>query len=53
MGRIDGRIFAAPPIVVWENVAPGTYVFQVSGPTGARSYSLTVSEGQTSRLDLK
>jgi protocatechuate 3,4-dioxygenase beta subunit len=53
IGRIDGRVFAAPPLVVWENVAPGTYTFSVTGATGAKSYALTVAEGQTSRLDLK
>jgi hypothetical protein len=52
-GRIDGRLFAAPPLVVWENIAPGGYTFTVTGPTGAKAYALTVAEGQTSRLDLK
>lgn len=49
-GRIDGRFFAGPPLLVWENVAPGSYTLTLAS---GKTYALTVSEGQTSRLDLK
>ena len=53
MNRIDGLLFTAPPVVVWENVAPGSYTFVAGGATGVKSYPLTVTEGQTSRLELR
>ncbi|MEO8191282.1 MAG: carboxypeptidase regulatory-like domain-containing protein [Acidobacteriota bacterium] len=48
--RLDGRVTAMPPASTWEHLAPGSYTLQMSG---GGVYPFTISEGQTTRLDLK
>jgi hypothetical protein len=51
--RTDGRVNAAPPLTVWENVAPGTYQLLVTTPTGEKSYPFTVTEGRTTAVEVR
>lgn len=51
--RLDGRVTAVPPASTWEHLAPGSYTLQSTGAGGPAVSSFTVSEGQTTRLDLK
>lgn len=53
MARINGAINVVAPVGNWNHVTPGSYSLVVLGPSGQQSYSFTVAEGQTTRLDLK
>jgi 5-hydroxyisourate hydrolase-like protein (transthyretin family) len=51
--RLDGRLTIAPPLSVWDHVTPGSYRLIVDGPEGNTEHSLTVREGETTRLELE
>jgi len=51
--RLDGRLTIAPPLTVWEHVTPGAYRLIVEGTDGSAEYSVTVREGETTRLELE
>ncbi|MGE5277312.1 MAG: carboxypeptidase regulatory-like domain-containing protein, partial [Acidobacteriota bacterium] len=51
-GRLDGRVAIAPPVTVWDHLAPGSYRVIVEGEGGEKSYSFSVAEGQTTRLEV-
>jgi hypothetical protein len=42
----------APPVTVWDHLAPGSYRLIVEGEGGEKSYSFSVAEGQTTRLEV-
>jgi Carboxypeptidase regulatory-like domain len=50
--RLDGRVTVAPPVTVWQHLAPGSYSFLVPTGTSETPYAFTVSEGQTTPLTL-
>jgi protocatechuate 3,4-dioxygenase beta subunit len=50
--RLDGRVTVAPPVTVWQHLAPGGYAFAVPNSNGEATYPFTVSEGQTTTLSL-
>lgn len=52
--RLDGRVAVAPPASAWEHLAPGRYVLTAAGAGGSpKTWSFSVSEGQTTRLDAR
>ncbi|HEX9285885.1 MAG TPA: hypothetical protein VF999_01335, partial [Thermoanaerobaculia bacterium] len=51
--RLDGRVAAAPPVSAWEHIAPGSYQLIVSSPSGERSYPFSVTEGQTTTVEVR
>jgi hypothetical protein len=51
--RLDGRVSAAPPVSSWEHIAPGSYQLIVSGPSGERSYTFSVTEGRTTTVEVR
>ncbi|HEY7112190.1 MAG TPA: carboxypeptidase regulatory-like domain-containing protein [Thermoanaerobaculia bacterium] len=52
--RLDGVLSVAPPVTVWQHLAPGAYAFVASSASGsAVSYPFTVIEGQTTQLQIK
>ena len=51
--RLDGRVAAAPPVSAWEHIAPGSYQLLVSSPSGDRSYPFSVTEGQTTTVEVR
>jgi len=51
--RFDARVSAQPPVTTWNNLAPGSYRFVATGPEGEKSFPFTVSEGQTTELELR
>lgn len=51
--RLDGAVNVVAPVGSWQHVSPGSYSLVVSGVSGPQSYTFTVAEGQTTRLDLK
>ena len=50
--RLDGRVTVAPPVTVWQHLAPGGYSFLVPNGTGETPYAFAVSEGQPTTLSL-
>lgn len=50
--RLDGRVTVAPPVTVWQHLAPGGYSFLVPNGTSETAYAFTVGEGQTTPLSL-
>ena len=51
--RLDGRVSAAPPVSSWDHIAPGSYQLIVSGPSGERAYTFSVTEGRTTAVEVK
>lgn len=51
--RLDGRVSIAPPLTVWDHLAPGSYRLIVEGQGGGKTYSFAVTEGQTTRLEIR
>lgn len=51
--RRDGMVVVTPPLSVWDHVAPGSYQLVVSGPSGSRSYPVSVAEGRTTTVELR
>lgn len=53
VGKLDGRLAISPPRTLWEHVTPGSYRLIVEGSDGNTEYSVTVREGETTRVELK
>jgi hypothetical protein len=51
--RLDGRVSVGPPATVWDNIAPGSYALITSGPSGEKSYPFSVTEGQTTTVEVR
>ena len=51
--RLDGSVTATPPVTVWEHLPPGPYRLTFGGADGEKTASFDVTEGQTTRIDLK
>ena len=51
--RLDGSVSAAPPVTVWEHLAPGAYRFLAALPDGPKAFDFQVTEGQTTPLAVK
>ncbi|PYQ67831.1 MAG: hypothetical protein DMF54_02965 [Acidobacteria bacterium] len=51
--RLDGRVTIGPPATVWDNIAPGSYALITSGLSGEKSYPFTITEGQTTTVEVK
>ncbi|MGE5277313.1 MAG: carboxypeptidase regulatory-like domain-containing protein [Acidobacteriota bacterium] len=51
--RLDGVVTATPPVTVWQHLAPGSYTFVDLSAQPNQSYLFTVSEGQTTRLEIR
>jgi protocatechuate 3,4-dioxygenase beta subunit len=50
--RFDGSVTIAPPVTVWEHLAPGSYTLLVSTAGGDKPFPFSVAEGQTSGVTL-
>ncbi|HTY42350.1 MAG TPA: carboxypeptidase regulatory-like domain-containing protein [Thermoanaerobaculia bacterium] len=50
--RLDGSVTVAPPVSVWQHLAPGSYSFLVPSGTSDTAYPFTVVEGQSTTLAL-
>jgi protocatechuate 3,4-dioxygenase beta subunit len=51
--RLEGTLTAAAPISAWEHLAPGSYQWISGDGAGQKSTPFAVTEGQTTRIDLK
>lgn len=51
--RMDGRVAPSPPLVVWDNFAPGSYTLLVGSAGAETPYPFTVVEGRTTTLEIK
>lgn len=51
--RLDGRVSVAPPVVAWDNFAPGSYRLVATTATGERSWPFTVTEGKTTVVEAR
>ena len=52
-GRLDALVTGAPPVVSWENLAPGAYRLLVDAPEGEKAYPFMVAEGQTTTVQVR
>lgn len=50
--RFDGSVTVAPPVTVWEHLAPGPYTLVVSTADGDKPFPFSVAEGQTTGVIL-
>ena len=50
--RLDGSVTVAPPVSVWQHIAPGSYSFVAPSGTSTTAYPFTVVEGQVTTLAL-
>jgi hypothetical protein len=48
----DGTVTAAPPVTVWGRFEPGAYQLVMSSPNSGKSYPFTVTEGQTTTVQI-
>ena len=51
--RLDGRVYPAPPVTVWDNFTPGSYQLFVTTSGGEVAYPFTVAESQTTTVVVK
>jgi len=52
-GSLDGRVAIAPPVTVWDHLAPGSYRLIVEGEGGEKAYPFSVAERQTTGLEIR
>src|SRR5262249_48021826 len=51
--RPDGRVSGGPPVISWDQFAPGSYQLLVGAAGSEVPYPFTVVEGQTTRVVVK